>query len=217
MLFRSDSDKELSEEWIGTTMFDLVKPPPLEDYTWSANRLVRKQTTNRPDFIDPTLWSGWSKSKRKKEVRLWEPFREVRDKARAERGIMYISEAEVKTWRETLEAAKKALSPKAAPAMPCVQVACPGVVSPSPHQDNVAPAGYCSDEWFACVHLPIKIEVAKGIPEASAALNAEFKKLEDKRTWDMSTVKERDDVIRDRKSTRLNSSHSQQSRMPSSA
>ena len=81
--------------------------------------------------------------------------------------------------------------------MPCVQVACSGVVSPPPHQDNISPVGYCSEDWFACVHLPVKLEVARGIPEAKAALDAEFAKLEGKSTWDMSSVREKDDVVKE--------------------
>ena len=37
------------------------------------------------------------------------------------------------------------------------------------HQENIAPAGFASDAWFATVHTPISIQEALKIPEAREA------------------------------------------------
>ena len=42
--------------------------------------------------------------------------------------------------------------------------------SSRPHVERIAPRGYASEEWFACVHTPLPIPKAMKIPEAREAL-----------------------------------------------
>ena len=62
----------------------------------------------------------------------------------------------------------------------------------SGHNEKVAPAGYTSSEFFNMVHTPVKNWQA--IPKAREAVNAEMKKLQDKRAWLLDKVREYDKV-----------------------
>jgi len=56
------------------------------------------------------------------------------------------------------------------------------------HVERIAPRGHASEEWFACVHTPLPIPKALQIPAAREALEAEWRKLESKKAWDVSKV-----------------------------
>ena len=43
-----DVDRELSDTWTGFTKFTILNEKPPDGYTWSGERLTRKQTTSRP-------------------------------------------------------------------------------------------------------------------------------------------------------------------------
>ena len=62
------------------------------------------------------------------------------------------------------------------------------------HQENLAPAGYVSEEFWALVHTPIAIDKALQIPAAREALEKEWKKLEGRKAWLLNTVREYDEV-----------------------
>ena len=55
-----DGEKELSDARTGFTRFVLLKEKPPEEYTWSGERLSRKQTTSRPDDVWPDMWKFMS-------------------------------------------------------------------------------------------------------------------------------------------------------------
>ena len=44
---------------------------------------------------------------------------------------------------------------------------------PPTHQDNIAPSGYVSEEYFSLVHTPISLKEASKIPKAMEALRGE--------------------------------------------
>ena len=46
-----DGDRELPETWTGITRFTILDEKPPDGYTWSGERLTRKQTTSRPDTL----------------------------------------------------------------------------------------------------------------------------------------------------------------------
>jgi hypothetical protein len=98
--------------------------------------------------------------------------------------------------------AREKLSPPKAPAMPVFS----GTVSSDgdpkglqcssrPHQDHIASKGHSSEEWFSCVHTPVPISKALKIPDAKAALEKEWSKLDNKTAWDVSKVQPRAEVI----------------------
>ena len=65
---------------------------------------------------------------------------------------------------------------------------------PVEHIDNIAGPHSYSGEFYAMVHQPISLDKAKRIPEAAAALEKEWKKLEDQKAWDISKVREYEEV-----------------------
>ena len=62
------------------------------------------------------------------------------------------------------------------------------------HQENLAPAGYVSEELWALVHTPIAIDKALQIPAAREAWEKEWKKLEGRKAWLLNSVREYDEV-----------------------
>eukprot|EP00973_Karenia_brevis_P018376 2520095-Karenia_brevis.AAC.1 len=75
-----------------------------------------------------------------------------------------------------------------------VSVQAGGDSSPLAHQDNVAPSGIVSSEWFALAHQPISLQQAKQIPHAVKALDDEWTKLQNRCTWSLDTAREKKDV-----------------------
>ena len=64
-----------------------------------------------------------------------------------------------------------------------------------PHDDHFASKGYASEEYFGLVHIPVPIPKALLIPEAKAALEKEWKKLETRTAWDIKGVRPKAEVI----------------------
>ena len=63
------------------------------------------------------------------------------------------------------------------------------------HQEHFSPAGFASLEQYAMVHMPIPIQKANKIPAAKAAVDAEWQAHMDKKTWDVSKVRPKAEVI----------------------
>ena len=61
-----DGERELSDAWTGFTRFFLVKERSPEGYTWSGERLMRKQTTSRPGDVWPDMWKFMSSAAKRK-------------------------------------------------------------------------------------------------------------------------------------------------------
>ena len=60
-----DGQKELSDAWTGFTRFTVLDEKQPDGYTWSRERLTRKQTTSRPDTLLPEIWKDVSDSSKK--------------------------------------------------------------------------------------------------------------------------------------------------------
>ena len=65
-----------------------------------------------------------------------------------------------------------------------------GKPTPLSHQDNVAAIGHASPSYYAMVHTPVPPGQVYSNPGARDAVEKEWKKLESKGAWDMSTVQE---------------------------
>ena len=66
-----DGDREWSDTWTGFTRFTVLDEKPPEGYTWSGERLTRKQTTSRLDTLWPEIWKDMCRrveTQRKAEV-----------------------------------------------------------------------------------------------------------------------------------------------------
>ena len=113
-----DGSRDLSDPWTGFTQFTLLDEKAPDGYTWSGERLTRKQLTSRPDHLWPELWKSMGKNAKLKEKQKWSEEKIHLDNARKLRGIYFI-DPEDKEFKETIKNARKKLETSVAPAMPC--------------------------------------------------------------------------------------------------
>ena len=193
-----EDQRELMEEWTGSTTFELLKPLPPPGYRWINGRLTRDQTTTRPDHIFPETWPSISKRQKGIEIQKGEEERKEKTVARNEnvylQGRFFVPEAELEEYNSViqLELTHSQNLPRP-PAMPVVyfehtqgnmmlqatngdyQLA-GGNPQPSPiknaqtHNERIQAIGSTSIDGYMMVHAPIKFETAMGIPAAKAAI-----------------------------------------------
>ena len=66
-----DGSRDLSDSWTGFTQFILLEEKPPEGYTWSGERLTKRQLTSRPDYLWPELWTKFGRNVKLKERYKW--------------------------------------------------------------------------------------------------------------------------------------------------
>ena len=86
--WKVDGERELSDAWTGFTRIILLNERSLDGFSWSGRRLMRKQTTSRPDNVWPDMWKHvwWSEKQSKK----WAIEKPKLENARQTRGIFFI-------------------------------------------------------------------------------------------------------------------------------
>ena len=80
-----DGERE-NNQWTGFTRFILLNESPPDGYTWSGERLTRKQTTSRPDNVWPYMWKHMSDAAKSKAKQKWAIKKPKLDNARQLRG-----------------------------------------------------------------------------------------------------------------------------------
>ena len=85
-----DGERELSDAWTGFTRFILLTERPPDGCTWSGERLMRKQTTSRPDKRWPDMWKHMSVAARSKAKQMLAIEKPKLDDARQLSGIFFI-------------------------------------------------------------------------------------------------------------------------------
>ena len=87
-------DRDLSDSCkrIHTAHFVGRKPP--DGYTWSGERLTRKQTTSRTDYLWPEIWKDMSAAAQREAKQRWATEKPKLDNARRLRGIYFIDQAD---------------------------------------------------------------------------------------------------------------------------
>ena len=113
-----DVSRDLSDPWTGFTQFTLLDEKAPDGYTWSGERLTRKQLTSRPDHLWPELWKSMGKHAKLKEKQKWSEEKLHLENARKLRGIYFIDPEDTE-FKETIKNARKKLETSVAPAMPC--------------------------------------------------------------------------------------------------
>ena len=78
-----DGEKELSDAWTRFTRLILLNERPLQGYTWSGERLTRKQNTSRLGDIWPDMWTKMSDAAKKKAKQKWAIEKPKLDNAQA--------------------------------------------------------------------------------------------------------------------------------------
>ena len=110
--------RHLSDPWTSFTQFTLLDEKPPDGYTWSGERLTRKQLTSKPDHLWPEFWKSMGKNAKLKEKQKWSEEKLHLENARKLRGIYFI-DLEDTEFKETIKNARKKLETSVAPAMPC--------------------------------------------------------------------------------------------------
>lgn len=216
------SNRELSEEWIGRTMFHLLRPQPPKCWYYCNTRLTKRKSTTRPDSHWVEEWEGMSKPARAKAIADWGAEKARRDEIRGRHGLPEeIPAAESQKYNCAMVDFLEKYQEKAPPAMPCVEIpysvatatqnetnkvtngtalAGEGSVSKETtkqqraHQERWAPAGFQSEDFLAMIHLEIPPEKVPSISGAKAAVEKEWTKLFDMKTFDLERVTSLKDI-----------------------
>ena len=198
--FWSDAgDRELSGFWHGKTIFQLFRPAP-EGWQWQSGRCTRIQKTTRPPTQWVENWKDMNAKDKQKAIDEWAVEGPKRQAAREARGVSKLSIKD-EEYDAVMKAAKEKLKVPDAPAMPLVLNALSAVSNHGKHrknhikhQDHIAAAGTVSPHYYALVHTPVPIPKAMKIPAAKAAVDKEWKKLQDKTAWDFASVRPKSEV-----------------------
>ena len=96
----------------------LLSERPLDGYTWSGERVTRKQTTSRPDNVWPDMWNHMSDAAKRKAKQRWAIEKPKLDNARQLRGIFFI-EPDGEEFKHTMKNARRKLEIPMPATMPC--------------------------------------------------------------------------------------------------
>ena len=188
----------MSDARTGFTRFIVLNENPSNGYTWSEGRLIRKQTTSRPDTVWPEMWKHVSDASKRKEKQKWAIEKPKLDNARKSSGISFI-EPEDEDFKNIMKNARRKLEIPMPAAVPCETPmhsggeTCCGVgksktkhacnveadestrlrlegVAYRYHEDHIALKGINSLSRHNLVHKVIRMPQALEIPEAKAAV-----------------------------------------------
>ena len=113
-----DSCKHLSDSWRGFTKFTLLKETHPKGYMWSGKRWTKIQTTTRPDYVWPEVWTKIGEAAQNRKKQEWAKEKTKLDNARKLRGIYFI-DPDDEEYSEIIKNARRKLERPVAPAMPC--------------------------------------------------------------------------------------------------
>ena len=221
--WKVNGDQELSEMWTSFTRFTIMNEKPPNGYTWSGQRLTRKQTTSRADNVWPDMWKDMSDASKCKEKQKWAFEKPKIENARRLRGFFFIDPDDEEFKRMMKHARRKLEIPMAA-AMLCrlqhhkhretcctvgqhkTKYACIVEADESMrirmegsqnknHEDHIAGRGMNSLSHSNLVHKFIPMPQALKIPDARAAVEKEWDKLEKILAWQLTKVRNKNEVI----------------------
>ena len=225
-----DGSRNLSDSWTGFTQVALLSEIPPNGYLWSRGRLTRRQVTSRPDHLWPELWTKLGRNAKLRDRQKWSNEKQKLDNVRRLWGIDFI-EAQDKKFNETIKNARKKLETPMAPAMHCktsknnqhvvtssksnnikTKFACILGANestrlrmweslPNYHEDHIAGNGDNSLQHYNLVHKFMPMPQAMKIPEAKAAVDKEWEKLEKFSAWNLTKVRSKKEVIDEARTT----------------
>ena len=108
-----DGDRGLSDTWTGFTRFFFLNGRPPDGYTWSGERLTRKQTTSRPDNVWPDMWKHMCDASKRKEKQSKSGL------SRNQSSIMPDNYVMMKKLKHEMENGRRKLEIPMPAAMPC--------------------------------------------------------------------------------------------------
>ena len=208
-----DGGRELSDAWTGFTRIIVFNEKQPDGYTWSRERLTRKQTTSRPDTVWPDMWKGMSDASKRKTKQTWAVEKPKLDNARRQRGIFSV-EPDDEEFKRTMKKARRKLEILVPAATPCriqlhqhrenlwhsveadetMRIRMEGSQSKN-HEDHISGKDVNSLSDYNLVHKFILVPKAMKISDAEAAVEKEWEKLETVRAWQQKKVKSNKEVI----------------------
>ena len=223
IIWNVDENRELSDAWTGFTGFTVLSEKPLDGYTWSGDRLTRRQTTSRPDTLWPEMWklmSDASKCKQKQKRAIEKP---KLDNARSLRGTYFI-DPDDEEFKRTLENARRKLEIPVPAAMPCRLQRCPCketccVVGEhktkyaciveadesmrvrkegshnNNHEDHIAGKGMNSLSHYNLMHKFIPVSQAMKLTRCKGSSGERMGKLKQIPAWQLTKVRNENEVI----------------------
>ena len=85
----ADEHRELSDEWVGQTMFYLRRPAAKKGYEWQNCRGTKVQRgSTRPPSVWVEGWRKWNDAKRQIAIFAWEKEKRDRDACRSSHGLV---------------------------------------------------------------------------------------------------------------------------------
>ena len=117
----TDGAIELSDSWVGTTKFYLLRPQPEPGWEWVEGRLTKSQSSTRPGNIWPEAWRVMSPKQKRKAIEAWKVEEPKMNESRKIAGIdKHIKSADLDDYLQSLAIKRSELSASACPAMPCL-------------------------------------------------------------------------------------------------
>ena len=103
-----DGSRDLSDCWTGFTQFTLLEEKPPDGFLWSGERLTKVQTTTRPDYVCPRVWTRIGKAAQNREKQEWAKEKPKLDNVPALKGIyVFYSSRRQRTFGNSQECKKK--------------------------------------------------------------------------------------------------------------
>ena len=108
----------MSDTWTGFPRFTVLDEKLPDGYTWSGERLTRKQTTSRLDTMWPEIWKDTSDASKRKEKQIWAIEKKEIDDARRLHGISFI-DPDDEEFKDIMKNARRKLEVPMPAAMLC--------------------------------------------------------------------------------------------------
>ena len=113
-----DRERDLLDAWTGFTRFILLNERLLDEFSWSRERLARKERTSRLDDVWPDMWKFMSGAAKKNAKQRWATEKPKLENARQLRGRFFI-EPNNEEVKHTIKAARRKLEVPMPAAVPC--------------------------------------------------------------------------------------------------
>ena len=175
-----DVDRNLSNSWIGFTKFTILIETPPKGEMWSWRRLAKIQATVKPDHLWQEIWSTFSKAAQRKEKQQWVIEKPKLHNARKLRGI-YSIDPDDGLLKETVKKQLTKLEIPMEAAMLCKQMTkkCPNKLRET--DSETKGSNNILNPKHACI--------VEAVPDAQAAVDKVWEKLEKLLAWQLTTVK----------------------------
>ncbi len=181
---REGTSRELDEEFLGRTVYTLLKKKPMPGYEYQNGRLTKvHKETSRPEHIFSNNWARMGTVAKKEAQAYWAVQGPIRDRERRMSGReAHIRLGDYEQYDRVANDTRQSLLEKPLPSIPCISLAMRGLgeegssqvfdnsiymnasvndSSGEPrgaHPENEKPADFVSEHYFALIHKSIPVQ-----------------------------------------------------------